>query len=108
MAEPITSPTFTISREYNGTDQVLLHHFDFYRLNEAGVVAEALDESINNKRVITVVEWGDIVHDVLPAERLKISIALSTDSDLERQINISYTPHYQQVILATENDWKLQ
>lgn len=69
----VASPTFTISRVYK-TDDLEIHHFDFYRLGEAGLIAEELAEVISDPHVITVVEWADIVQDVLPQERLTITI----------------------------------
>lgn len=69
----VASPTFTISRVYKA-DDLEIHHFDFYRLGEAGLIAEELAEVISDPHVITVVEWADIVQDVLPQERLTITI----------------------------------
>ena len=69
----VASPTFTISRVYE-TDDKEIHHFDFYRLGEAGLIAEELSEVLNDPKIITVVEWADIVKDVLPRNRLTISI----------------------------------
>jgi tRNA threonylcarbamoyladenosine biosynthesis protein TsaE len=85
--DTVQSPTFTISRIYNARDDLELHHFDFYRLNEAGIVADELAESLHQPNVIVAVEWGEIVHDVLPAER--ITIHLTSLGDTERKITIT-------------------
>ncbi len=77
----VQSPTFTISRLYAGRDGLELHHFDFYRLHEAGVVAAELAESLVQPNAVVVVEWGDIVHPVLPAGRLTINITSFGDTD---------------------------
>jgi tRNA threonylcarbamoyladenosine biosynthesis protein TsaE len=69
--EKVGSPTFTISREYR-TPKWTIYHFDFYRLNQAGIVAQELAEVVQDPQAVVVVEWGDIVHDVLPADRLAI------------------------------------
>lgn len=71
--DPVSSPTFTINHVYKGTD-VTLYHFDFYRLAEAGVMSEELAEILQDPHGATVVEWGGIVEDVLPADRLTITI----------------------------------
>jgi tRNA threonylcarbamoyladenosine biosynthesis protein TsaE len=84
ITDTVQSPTFTISRIYNGRDDLELHHFDFYRLNEAGIVADELAESVNQPNGIVAVEWGEIVHDVLPADR--ITIRLTSLGDTERKI----------------------
>lgn len=87
VTDTVQSPTFTISRIYNGRDDLELHHFDFYRLNEAGVVADELAESLQQPNAIVAVEWGEIVHDVLPLQRM--SIRLKSVGDDERIITIT-------------------
>lgn len=69
----VASPTFTISRLYE-SDNLEMHHFDFYRLGEAGLMHEELEEVLHDPRVVTVVEWAGIVQDVLPKKRLSIAI----------------------------------
>jgi tRNA threonylcarbamoyladenosine biosynthesis protein TsaE len=72
----VASPTFTISREYNAP-KFTIAHFDFYRLGEAGIVADELAEVAGDPHYVTVVEWGEIVHDVLPADRLTVRLQLA-------------------------------
>ena len=86
--DQVGSPTFTLSREYN-TPRFTVAHFDFYRLNEAGIVADELAEIEGDPNYVTVVEWGDIVHDVLPEDRLTIRLSLTGDNS--RDIEVSYT-----------------
>lgn len=87
ITDTVQSPTFTISRLYNGRDDLELHHFDFYRLNEAGIVADELAESLQQPNAIVAVEWGEIVHDVLPAHRM--SIRLKSVGDDQRIITVT-------------------
>ncbi len=75
----VSSPTFTISREY-AAGKLTLYHFDFYRLHEPGVVAAELAEFLNDPQAVVVIEWGDIVEAVLPAERLTIRIEHTGDT----------------------------
>src|SRR4051812_18557733 len=42
----VVSPTFTLSRIYQ-TKDFQIHHFDFYRLNDPGILADQLAESIS-------------------------------------------------------------
>ena len=88
--DTVQSPTFTISRVYTARDDLELHHFDFYRLNEAGIVADELAESLHQPNAIVAVEWGEIVHDVLPPQR--ITVRLTSLGDNERRITISTPP----------------
>src|SRR5579862_2348371 len=67
-----TSPTFTLNKVYKAKQNLHVHHFDFYRLNEAGIMKAQLAESVHNDHVVTVVEWSGIVQDVLPRERWRL------------------------------------
>lgn len=71
--DDVSSPSFTINNTYHG-NELTLEHFDFYRLDEAGVIADELREDMYAPGTVVVVEWGDIVHDVLPEDRIKIKI----------------------------------
>jgi len=83
---PIQSPTFTISNRYVSPSGITLAHYDFYRLNDAGLMKEELGETIADSTTVTVIEWGDIISDVLPADHL--SIRLVPTSETERQVEI--------------------
>lgn len=70
--ETITSPTFTIIKEYNG--ELPLYHMDVYRL-------DGNDDSIGieeyyTKGGVVVIEWADIIKDILPEERLDIKFSV--------------------------------
>lgn len=78
--EAVQSPSFTISRVYDARDGLLLAHYDFYRLNDAGIMADELAETTQDTTSITVIEWADIVEGVLPAEHLRISITAPTET----------------------------
>lgn len=80
IEEDVQSPTFTLSRIYE-TDRLTLHHYDFYRLSEAGVMSYELAESIAAPRVVTIIEWADTVADVLPPERLVITLRSTPDGE---------------------------
>lgn len=83
----IQSPTFTISNRYEARDSLVLAHYDFYRLHDAGLMQNELAEVVEDHRNVTVVEWGDIVADVLPTDRTTISI-IST-SETARELTIT-------------------
>lgn len=71
--DTVSSPSFTIQQQYR-TQDLTLHHFDFYRLHEPGVLVHELAEEIHKEDAVTVVEWADIVQGVLPENRLKIEL----------------------------------
>jgi tRNA threonylcarbamoyladenosine biosynthesis protein TsaE len=69
----VASPTFTLSREYTAPKFTIVH-FDFYRLGEAGIVGEELAEIMDDPSYVIIVEWGDVVRNVLPERRMTIGI----------------------------------
>jgi len=85
--DKVASPSFTISRIYQAGD-TQLHHFDFYRLHEPGVVAHELAEIIHDTNSIVVIEWADIVQGVLPPARLTVQIR--TTGDMTRTLKFNY------------------
>lgn len=85
--ETVQSPTFTISRRYDARDGLELIHYDFYRLSEAGIMRAELSEALADARVITVIEWGQIVEDVLPRD--VVTIAIHSPSEEGRALDIT-------------------
>lgn len=79
--DDVQSPSFTISRVYTARDGLELHHYDFYRLQEAGVMKYELGESLENHSAVTVIEWADTVLDVLPDDHIVIRIDYTPDED---------------------------
>lgn len=87
--DDVQSPSFTISRVYDGRDGLRLAHYDFYRLGDAGIMADELGEAVRDSKTITVVEWADSVRDVLPTARLRIHFV--APSETRREITITDT-----------------
>jgi hydrolase, P-loop family len=71
VLETVQSPTFTISRVYEG-DNLTLSHYDFYRLNDYGIMKMELAENLSDPQNITVVEWAGELADILPEKHLKL------------------------------------
>ena len=67
-----------LEKVYDG--RLPLHHFDFYRLGEAGIVGQELEETLAEPDVVIAIEWGDVVHDALPNDRVTITIAKTGES----------------------------
>jgi tRNA threonylcarbamoyladenosine biosynthesis protein TsaE len=84
--DQVQSPSFTISRIYSGRDDLTLAHYDFYRLNDAGIMANELQEATGDNKTIVVIEWADVASGVLPSDRLTINI--STPSETTRRLEI--------------------
>ncbi len=76
IQESITSPTFTIIKEYEG--ELPLYHMDVYRLN--GDVDGTGIEEYFTKGGVVVIEWADMVKDILPKERLEIKFRVAGEN----------------------------
>ena len=88
ISEDITSPTFTIIKEYT-SGELPLYHMDVYRLN--GNVDDLGIEEYYNKKGVTIIEWADTIEDYLPKNKLVIRIKSSDEDENKRTIII--TPH---------------
>lgn len=86
----VASPTFTLSKIYH-SDKLEIHHYDFYRLADAGVLMDQVEESINTNLVVTVIEWSEIVKDILPLDAILIEFVPAESNPNERKITITYT-----------------
>lgn len=80
--DEITSPSFTISKRYKN-DNVELVHYDFYRLADPGIMSEDLEESLADPSIVTVIEWGDSVENLLPENHPKITLKTRDDGSRE-------------------------
>jgi tRNA threonylcarbamoyladenosine biosynthesis protein TsaE len=85
--EDVQSPSFTISRVYDARDGLALAHYDFYRLNDAGIMRDELREAMADNKMVTVIEWADIVEGVLPEDRVRI--IFTAPSENERMLKIT-------------------
>ena len=55
VKEQVTSPTFTIIKEYRGA-RLYLYHMDMYRLSD-DLVELGLEEYLGKKEGVSVIEW---------------------------------------------------
>lgn len=89
----VASPTFTISKLYQ-TPNITLYHFDFYRLQEAGLMAHELHDALEDPQGVVIVEWGDLVEDVLPKKRMTITLHRSENDGRELVCNYPEAMEY--------------
>ena len=83
---PITSPSFTISKAYACPGGKTLIHYDFYRLNDPGIMSEDLLENLKNSDNIILIEWSDSIKDILPEKHTIINIKYNDDNSRELEI----------------------
>ena len=71
ISELVTSPTFTILQEY--TDgRIPLYHFDVYRIEDPDEMIETGFSDYLGGDGICVIEWAEMIREILPEERIDI------------------------------------
>jgi tRNA threonylcarbamoyladenosine biosynthesis protein TsaE len=83
IAEPVSSPTFSIVQEYEGPD-VMVYHFDLYRLDNAADLAQIGFEEYLYQNAYVFIEWPDIAMPLLPDELINIKIEV--ENNFERRL----------------------
>lgn len=79
----IWSPTFTIVNEYEGSQPV--YHFDVYRLADEDEFYAIGGEEYFEKG-ICIIEWSDLVKDVIPEDAVNVRIEKIDDD--KRKIHV--------------------
>ena len=89
VTAPVTSPTFTLANRYQG--RLVVNHLDVYRFDDPAEAHDlALPELIDEG--VTLVEWGDTILPMLPAEHLTVTIRFASAGggagDDERRLDL--------------------
>ena len=79
ITEPVSSPTFTIMQVYEG-GRMPLYHFDVYRIAAIEEMDEIGYEDCFYGSGITIVEWADLITEIMPGAYRIITI----EQDLEK------------------------
>lgn len=79
VTEPVTSPSFTISKRYALPTGGELIHYDFYRLDDPGLMVEDLAEAIQTPGSLTVIEWGQNVLNLVPDDAHFLNFTINDD-----------------------------
>ena len=93
VREPVTSPTFVISRVHSG-GRVPLVHVDAYRLGSVADVDD-LDLDVTVEDSVTVVEWGQGLVEQLAEEHLEIRLDRG-DDDVRTAVLLPHGPGWKE------------
>ena len=88
ILENVGSPTFKLVSEYIGTNSVL-YHIDAYRLEGSkDFLNIGGEEYLTTEDGITVIEWADIIGDILDDDVIQVKFARIQNNSEARQIEI--------------------
>ena len=73
ISEPVNSPTFTILQIYE-TGRLPFYHFDVYRIGDVEEMEEIGWEDCIYGQGVCMVEWAELVEEILPKHRVHIFI----------------------------------
>lgn len=80
VTEQVTSPSFAIVNEYRSdTTAELIYHFDFYRIKKLEEVYDLGYEDYFYSGALCMIEWPELVEDLLPADAVRIDISEQAD-----------------------------
>lgn len=97
LEDEISSPTFTIVNEHKKND-TNIYHLDVYRLADKGEFY-SIGGSEYFTNGICVIEWGELIEDILPQNYIKISFSKDDNNDSIRILDFkAYGERLQNVI----------
>jgi tRNA threonylcarbamoyladenosine biosynthesis protein TsaE len=82
VKEPVSSPTFTIIKEYDD-GRIPLYHMDIYRLGEGALHEDLGYDDYFYGEGVAVVEWAHFLAELLPEDRIELTIRTREDGGRE-------------------------
>lgn len=104
VEEVVSSPTFTIIKEYDGK-QLPFYHMDVYRLSLEEADELGLDDYFYGQGV-TIVEWASLIEEIMPEEQL--SIYIEWVDEARRSFHFQARGSRYEQLLQQLKEWSLQ
>lgn len=82
-----SSPTFSLVNEYQGKNDQLIYHFDFYRIDDESEAFDMGVEEYFDSGALCLVEWPEKVENLLPLESTVIRLDIQSDKSRTLQIS---------------------
>ena len=93
ITDPVTSPTYTIVKEYL-SGCIPLFHFDMYRLSSSDELFDIGWEDYLSRGGVCAVEWSENVEDALQ-DAIRVTIEKDADEPDTRHITITGGPRFE-------------
>ncbi len=89
ITDTVNSPTFSIVNEYRSdTTGELVYHFDFYRIKKLEEVYDLGYEDYFYSGAICLIEWPELIEDVLPGDAVAVYIEELEDGTRQVVMNV--------------------
>ena len=89
IKDHVTSPTFKLVSEYQTTNYTL-YHIDAYRMDgPIDFLNIGGGEYLTSKNNVTIIEWGDLLKDLLPSRTITVNFTRIISPKESRNIKIS-------------------
>lgn len=82
IEEPISSPTFTILKEYH-EGSMPFYHFDVYRIGSDEEMDEIGYYDIVEGDGVCLIEWAELIRDILPKSYYRVTIKKDTEKGFD-------------------------
>lgn len=82
ITEPVNSPTFTILQVYE-KGRLPFYHFDVYRIGDISEMDEIGYEDCFYGDGVCLIEWADLIEDILPEKYQRITILKDLDKGFD-------------------------
>ena len=96
IKETITSPTFSLIKEYH-EGEMPLFHLDVYRMEDSNENI-GLNDYLNQDGVC-IIEWPEMIEEQLPEERLDVTIKV-IDDDVRVFVFVPHGDQYEELCQA--------
>lgn len=88
IEDHVTSPTFKLVSEYQG-EKYKLYHIDAYRMDGPNDFLNiGGEEYLSSEKNITIIEWGDLLMDLLPERTITVNFTRIKSPKESRRIQI--------------------
>lgn len=87
VKDNISSPTFSLVNEYHTSENEIVYHFDFYRIEAEEEAYDMGVEEYLYSNNWCLIEWPEKVKNLLPLETVEINISILENGNRNIQLN---------------------